>query len=178
MKCSTVALVLALVQLAAGVGLTVLSIHTMLKLRSLATRDCPLWAAAPAVSFALSSLSGILCFVAASFLALHVLLYIDRYSDCYDQGHHCLCTLNDSRLYRYAGVTCAQVHGTVKALFYVSATVSALGGLASVWLLALLWSSRYVYFQAGLRPPGPADANRDATADILYEQYSAGQESS
>lgn len=208
MKCSTVALVLALVQLAAGVGLTALSIHTMLKLRSLTTRDCPLWAAAPllssgivaiitvysnshyksqsnrkpifvlkAVSFALSSLSGILCFVAASFLVLHVLLYIDRYSDCHDQGQHCLCTMNDSRLYRYAGVNCAQVRGTVKALFYVTASVSAVGGLASVWLLALLWSSRYVYFQAGLRPPGPNEANRDAAADV-YEQYSANPEPS
>ncbi|KAL1471671.1 hypothetical protein MTO96_039801 [Rhipicephalus appendiculatus] len=47
MKCSTVALGLAAAQLVAGLGLTVLPIHTMLKLPSLATRDCPLWAAGP-----------------------------------------------------------------------------------------------------------------------------------
>lgn len=72
---------------------------------------------------------------------------------------------------------CTQVRGTVKGLFYVTASVSAVGGLASVWLLALLWSSRYVYFQAGLRPPGPNEANRDAAADV-YEQYSANPEPS
>ncbi|KAH8028915.1 hypothetical protein HPB51_020493 [Rhipicephalus microplus] len=47
MKCSSVALGLATAQLVAGLGLTVLPIHTMLKLPSLATRDCPLWAAGP-----------------------------------------------------------------------------------------------------------------------------------
>ncbi|XP_075554265.1 uncharacterized protein LOC142587280 isoform X1 [Dermacentor variabilis] len=47
MKCSSVALGLAAAQLVAGLGLTVLPIHTMLKLPSLATRDCPLWAAGP-----------------------------------------------------------------------------------------------------------------------------------
>ncbi|KAH9359484.1 hypothetical protein HPB48_016752 [Haemaphysalis longicornis] len=47
MKCSSVALGLTAAQLVAGVGMTVLSIHTMLKLPSLATRDCPLWAAGP-----------------------------------------------------------------------------------------------------------------------------------
>ncbi|KAH7973163.1 hypothetical protein HPB52_022169 [Rhipicephalus sanguineus] len=47
MKCSSVALGLAAAQLVAGLGLAVLPIHTMLKLPSLATRDCPLWAAGP-----------------------------------------------------------------------------------------------------------------------------------
>ncbi|KAK8775658.1 hypothetical protein V5799_030996 [Amblyomma americanum] len=68
------------------------------------------------VSFALSSLSGVLCLVAAAFLALHVLLYIDRYAQCRDDPmrRHCFCALAEgaARLYRYDRVTCLQVlHG-------------------------------------------------------------------
>ncbi|KAH7973162.1 hypothetical protein HPB52_022168 [Rhipicephalus sanguineus] len=60
-----------------------------------------------------------------------------------------------------------QVHSTVKGLFYTTAAVSVLGGVCSLWYLTLLWSSRYVYFNAGLRrtlgDPG----------DLVGEQYSA-----
>lgn len=202
MKCSSVALGLAAAQLVSGLGLTVLPIHTMLKLPSLATRDCPLWAAGPLLcagiigiiavysntnyksqnnrkpifvlkiaSFALSSLSGVLCLVAAAFLVLHVLLYIDRYTQCRDDPMHrqCLCALAEAatRFYRYERVTCLQVHSTVKGLFYTTAALSVLGGVCSLWYLTLLWSSRYVYFNAGLRrtvgDPG----------DLAGEQYSA-----
>lgn len=202
MKCSSVALGLATAQLVAGLGLTVLPIHTMLKLPSLATRDCPLWAAGPLLcagiigtitvysntnyksqnnrkpifvlkiaSFALSSVSGVLCLVAAAFLVLHVVLYIDRYTLCSDDPvrRQCLCYLAEAstRFYRYERVTCLQVSSTVKGLFYTTATVAVLGGVCSLWYLTLLWSSRYVYFNAGLRrtlgDPG----------DLVGEQYSA-----
>ncbi|KAH7942205.1 hypothetical protein HPB49_021882 [Dermacentor silvarum] len=208
MKCSSVALGLAAAQLVAGLGLTVLPIHTMLKLPSLATRDCPLWAAGPLlcagiigiiavysntnyksqnnrkpifilkiVSFALSSLSGVLCLVAAAFLVLHVLLYIDRYTQCRDDPmrRQCLCALAEgaARFYRYDRVTCLQVHSTVKGLFYTTAAVSVLGGVCSLWYLTLLWSSRYVYFNAGLRrtlvDPLPGGG------DMAGEQYSAAE---
>lgn len=195
---------LASVQLFAGLGLTALAIHTMLKLPSLSTRDCPLWAAGPlvtagilglltvhsnkhyksqsnrkslfllkVVSFALSSLSGVLCFVAALFLALHVVLYIDRYLDCRDDflGKHCYCNFADGRLYSYAKVTCLQVHGSVKALFLTTTSVATLGGLASLGFLAVVWSSRYVYFQAGLRP---SLGDQSKGVPDVYEQYSSG----
>ncbi|XP_050038370.1 sarcospan-like [Dermacentor andersoni] len=204
MKCSSVALGLAAAQLVAGLGLTVLPIHTMLKLPSLATRDCPLWAAGPLlcagiigiiavysnknyksqnnrkpifilkiVSFALSSLGGVLCLVAAAFLVLHVLLYIDRYTQCRDDPmrRQCLCALDAARVYRYDSVTCLQVHSTVKGLFYTMAAVSLLGGVCSLWHLTLLWSSRYVYFNAGLRctvvdpPPGGLEQYSVAEAE-------------
>ncbi|XP_065282587.1 uncharacterized protein [Dermacentor albipictus] len=125
------------------------------------------------VSFALSSLGGVLCLVAAAFLVLHVLLYIDRYAQCRDDPmrRQCLCALDGgaARFYRYDRVTCLQVHSTVKGLFYTMAAVSLLGGVCSLWHLTLLWSSRYVYFNAGLRctlvdpPPGG------------LEQYSAAE---
>lgn len=207
MKCSSVALGLTAAQLVAGVGMTVLSIHTMLKLPSLATRDCPLWAAGPllcagimgiitvysntnyktqhnrkpifvlkVVSFALSGISGVLCIVAAAFLVLHVLLYIDRYAQCRDDalGRQCFCVLPDTvRLYRYAGVTCLQVRSSVKGLFYTSASLSAFGGVCSLWYLTLLWSSRYVYFNAGLRRSLVADQPLGACGDLGGEQFSA-----
>ncbi|KAH6926528.1 hypothetical protein HPB50_019406 [Hyalomma asiaticum] len=60
-----------------------------------------------------------------------------------------------------------KVHSTVKGLFYTTAALSVLGGVCSLWYLTLLWSSRYVYFNAGLRrtvgDPG----------DLVGEQYSA-----
>ncbi|KAH8028913.1 hypothetical protein HPB51_020491 [Rhipicephalus microplus] len=60
-----------------------------------------------------------------------------------------------------------KVNSTVKGLFYTMATVAVLGGVCSLWYLTLLWSSRYVYFNAGLRrtlgDPG----------DLVGEQYSA-----
>lgn len=69
MKCSTVALVLASVQLFAGLGLTALAIHTMLKLPSLSTRDCPLWAAGP-VSAARNSTRG--CTQVKGYVGIHL----------------------------------------------------------------------------------------------------------
>lgn len=210
MKCANVALGLATAQLVAGLGLTVLPIHTMLKLPSLATRDCPLWAAGPllcagivgiiavysntnyksqlnrkpifvlkVVSFTLSSVSGVLCLVAAAFLVLHVLLYIDRYTQCRDDTmrRQCFCALVEgaARLYRYDRVTCLQVRSTVKGLFYTTASVSALGGVCSLWYLTLLWSSRYVYFNAGLRRSRNPGDPLPGGGDLAGEQYSADQ---
>lgn len=208
MRCSGTALALAATQLVAGLGLTALCVHLMLKLPSLTTRDWPIWAAGPlvtagivgvitvhsakrykssanrkpifvlkVVSFVLSSLSMVLCLVAASFLVLHVLLYIDRYVDCrYDLlGHQCFCTLPDHRqLYRYANVTCLQVHGSIKGLFYTTAVLSVLASLSCLWYLVILWSSRYVYFYAGMRN---ASCEVKSIPDV-FEQYSSDQQPS
>ncbi|XP_064484993.1 sarcospan-like isoform X1 [Ornithodoros turicata] len=124
------------------------------------------------VSFVLSSLSMVLCMVAAAFLVLHVLLYIDRYSECrYDlRGHQCFCTLpSHSQLYRYSNVTCLQVGGSIKGLFYTTAAVSVVAGISCLWYLAILWSSRYVYFYSGV-------AQVKSIPQVL-EQYSTQQHS-
>ncbi|KAH9359485.1 hypothetical protein HPB48_000665 [Haemaphysalis longicornis] len=115
------------------------------------------------VSFALSGISGVLCIVAAAFLVLHVLLYIDRYAQCRDDalGRQCFCVLPDT------------VRSSVKGLFYTSASLSAFGGVCSLWYLTLLWSSRYVYFNAGLRRSLVADQPLGACGDLGGEQFSA-----
>ncbi|XP_064484995.1 sarcospan-like isoform X2 [Ornithodoros turicata] len=172
MRCPGIALALTVAQLATGLGLTALCVHLMLKLPSLTTRDWPVWAAGPVVSFVLSSLSMVLCMVAAAFLVLHVLLYIDRYSECrYDlRGHQCFCTLpSHSQLYRYSNVTCLQVGGSIKGLFYTTAAVSVVAGISCLWYLAILWSSRYVYFYSGV-------AQVKSIPQVL-EQYSTQQHS-
>lgn len=137
MKCSSVALGLAAAQLVAGLGLAVLPIHTMLKLPSLATRDCPLWAAGPLLC------AGIIGTIAV-------------YSNTNYKSQN-----------NRKPIFVLKVHSTVKGLFYTTAAVSVLGGVCSLWYLTLLWSSRYVYFNAGLRrtlgDPG----------DLVGEQYSA-----
>lgn len=64
-----------------------------------------------------------------------------------------------------------QVHGSVKALFLTTTSVATLGGLASLGFLAVVWSSRYVYFQAGLRP---SLGDQSKGVPDVYEQYSSG----
>ncbi|XP_022243370.1 sarcospan-like [Limulus polyphemus] len=184
MKYWKVFAVLTFLQLILGITITVLAIRASDFSTSLGAKDLPLWASGPLVvsgcigvlfvlgcrnsfsentsvfvikgiSYLTSCLSVVLCFVAATFNSIHVVLYLENFYSCTDSENHsaCVCLRGTQPLhivYTYEDISCEGVFNGLYNVFIVLAVLNSLGGLTCLCYVILLWSTRYNYIYGGV----------------------------
>nr|XP_042130273.1 sarcospan isoform X2 [Peromyscus maniculatus bairdii] len=146
-------LLLALLQLALGIAVTVLGFLMASISPSLLVRDTPFWAGIIVLYFLLSALGLMVCMLAVAFAAHHCSLLAQF--TCETSLDSCLCKLPSSeplsRTFVYRDVAdCTSITGTFKLFLIIQMVLNLVCGLVCLLACFVMWKHRYQVFYVGV----------------------------
>ncbi|XP_058599282.1 sarcospan isoform X2 [Neofelis nebulosa] len=147
-------LLLALLQLALGIAVTVLGFLMASISSSLLVRDTPFWAGIILLYFLLSALGLMVCVLAVAFAAHHY-SQLTQFT-CGTALDACQCKLPSleplSRTFVYRDVTdCTSITGTFKLFLLIQMILNLVCGLVCLVACFVMWKHRYQVFYVGVR---------------------------
>ncbi|KAK6175047.1 hypothetical protein SNE40_013588 [Patella caerulea] len=194
-RCCRCHILLVILQLLLGCGITALTFYVHLYYPVIGMRETPYWAGVPltlaglvGIYFCCAKLSSIaesskscviqaLCFI-FSIVAIFVnviasvfpaiqLYRIYTYITCRLNVTRCECFNSDSRVFLYPNVYgCGFVYLEIKYYMFIIGGLCLLGAIVSLWFVILLWKERYGRFYSGAGGDTPVLRRRRVRLDI------------